>query len=99
MKEPRKPKSDVKAFQEACQRAGVDDPLPRDPDLHITPLRGSPDVIDEITHGTLIHIERMDEHGYFFRLGDAVFSIRSAARHGAGVEIVAEMVPGYDDGG
>ena len=65
-------------------------------DLHVTPLRGSPCVIDEITHGTLLHIERMDKHGYFFRLGDAVFSIRSAARHGAGVEIVAVMVPGYD---
>ena len=58
MIEPRKPKSDGEAFQEACQRAGVDDPLINGTRTFTSRRYGAlrDGVIDEITHGTLIEL-------------------------------------------
>lgn len=63
--------------------------------MKVTPLRSNPQVIDEITDGIhdrrevdSTHIERMDEHNYWVRLGDHEFYFRSAAKRGRGIELV-----------
>ena len=53
----------------------------------ITPLKGQPAVVDEVTADKIesIHIERMNKHLYYVRIGDEVFHFRTAAKRGPGI--------------
>ena len=59
------------------------------PNVETTMLKGQPDVVDEITTSDgIVHIERMDKHSYYCRIGQNVFKISSAnPRKGPGITI------------
>lgn len=59
-------------------------------DLKITPLKGDPQTIDEVAgECDTVHIERMNKHRYFVRLGDEAFEFVSAnPAKGPGIRLV-----------
>ena len=60
------------------------------PEPAVTPLKGQPDVVDEITWGkgfNSVHLERMDKHYYFLRVGQKPFSLKSAVFKGPGIVV------------
>lgn len=62
------------------------------PSVTVTPLKGQPGVIDEImTSDGTVHIERLDKHRYWCRIGESEFYFQSAnPKKGPGVVISAQ---------
>ena len=70
-------------------------------DFKVTPLKGQPGVIDEITADDIesIHIEREDKHRYWMRVGDKDFYFQTAAFHGPGILLVEATNESFRKGG